>query len=91
MACRPKDLPTVDEVLAMSLPQQVMITALVAASWTKPQADGRILDNIQQQHRMSKKYMWYLFSVISYDCIACLSALVLQLVRYLACLLFAGS
>ncbi|DBA98065.1 TPA: hypothetical protein ACH3X3_012891 [Trebouxia sp. C0006] len=57
----PKDLPTVDEVLAMSLPQQVMITALVAASWTKPQADGRILDNIQQQHRMSKKYMWYLF------------------------------
>ncbi|DBB03165.1 TPA: hypothetical protein ACH3X1_013333 [Trebouxia sp. C0004] len=57
----PKDLPTVDEVLAMSLPQQVMITALVAASWTKPQADGRILDNIQKKDRKSKKYMWYLF------------------------------
>jgi hypothetical protein len=63
MACRPKDLPTVDEVLAMSLPQQVMITALVAASWTKPQADGRILDNIQKHDRKSKKYIWYLFQV----------------------------
>ena len=63
MACRPKDLPTVDEVLAMSLPQQVMITALLAASWTKPKADGRVLDNIQKKDRKSKKYMWYLFKV----------------------------
>lgn len=63
MACRPKDLPTVAEVLAMSLPHQVMITALVAASWTKPQADGRILDNIQKQDSKSKKYIWYLFQV----------------------------
>ncbi len=63
MACRPKDLPTVDEVLAMDLPKQVMIIALVAASWTKPKADGRILDNIQMKDRKSKKYMWYLFKV----------------------------
>ena len=63
MTCRPKELPTVDEVLAMSLPQQVMITALVAASWTRPQADDRVLDNLQRKDRKSKKYMWYLFKV----------------------------
>ena len=61
--CRRKDLPSTEEVLAMGGSKQVMILALYAAEWTKPEFDKDILHVLKSQERKRTIYIKSLLKV----------------------------
>lgn len=61
--CRCKDLPSTEEVLAMDGFAQVMILALYAAEWTKPEFDKDILLVLKLQERKRTIYIKSLLEV----------------------------